>query len=542
MLFDGPPAKDGYWRALTALLLIFFAGLRLAWLSSSCSLDLAPDEAHYWDWSRHLDWSYYSKGPLIACLIRAGTLLVGPWAEYFAVNPALAVRWPALVCTCLLLVSLYLLTVQVFGQERLAFLVVALALTLPPIVALSTLMTIDAPYLCCWGWTLVLGHRAVFRASGWAWPLAGLVLGLGILAKYTMVLWLPSFALFLLTSPKQRHLLRRSGFWMMVLLAGLCSLPILVWNIRHDWITFKHVNTLAGLHTEAPPLVWHGPLTFVGTQFAVLLGFWFVGWMAAMVVHRPWHETNPSLRYLWWLSAPMFAVFLTFSLKTGGGEPNWPATTYLSGLVLMVGWLWQLLREASSWRGRLVRLALTTAAVLGVLVSLLLHFSDRTYPALGWLADRLYPGQELALRRLDPTCRLRGWQTLAAAVDELRAELRQEGQEPLLAACSWFLPGELGFYCRGNPQVYSIGLAQGDRRSQYDLWRPNPVADPEPFRGRTFIVVGWLAPEAEQAFEQVSPPRAITHCVGNRPVNSWRVTVCRGFRGFDPLPAWKPRY
>ena len=32
-------------------------------------LDLGPDEAHYWEWSRHLDLSYYSKGPMIAYLI-----------------------------------------------------------------------------------------------------------------------------------------------------------------------------------------------------------------------------------------------------------------------------------------------------------------------------------------------------------------------------------------------------------------------------------------------------------------------------------------
>ena len=43
-------------------------------------------------------------------------------------------------------------------------------------------MTIDAPYSCCWGWALVLGHRAVFRCRRGAWPLLGLIVGLGILA------------------------------------------------------------------------------------------------------------------------------------------------------------------------------------------------------------------------------------------------------------------------------------------------------------------------------------------------------------------------
>src|SRR5262245_31657226 len=42
----------------------------MAYIWALCPLELAPDEAHYWDWSRHLDWSYYSKGPLVAWLIR----------------------------------------------------------------------------------------------------------------------------------------------------------------------------------------------------------------------------------------------------------------------------------------------------------------------------------------------------------------------------------------------------------------------------------------------------------------------------------------
>src|SRR5579871_3214647 len=108
------------WRIGAGLLVLASAGLHLGYLAYHCPLDLAPDEAHYWDWSRHLDWSYYSKGPLVAYLIRAGCALR---------DDALGVRLPAVACGSLLLVSLYVLTVQVFGRERLACGVVAVALT-----------------------------------------------------------------------------------------------------------------------------------------------------------------------------------------------------------------------------------------------------------------------------------------------------------------------------------------------------------------------------------------------------------------------------
>src|SRR5204862_3425860 len=122
----------------------------------------------------HLDWSYYSKGPLVAYLIRFGCALAGPWSRQWTATDMLAVRLPAVICGSLLLVSLYVLTVQVYRRERLALAVVTLALTLPVLAAGSSLMTIDAPYTCLWGWALVLGFRAVFRGSAWAWPLLGL--------------------------------------------------------------------------------------------------------------------------------------------------------------------------------------------------------------------------------------------------------------------------------------------------------------------------------------------------------------------------------
>jgi 4-amino-4-deoxy-L-arabinose transferase-like glycosyltransferase len=528
-----PSAPVWPWRLLAVVLILAAGGLRVAYFASDCRLDLAPDEAHYWDWSRHLDWSYYSKGPLVAYLIRAGVAVAGPWSERLTSGDMLAVRLPAVLCGSLLLASLYVLTVQVFGRERLALAAVALALTLPMVTAGSSLMTIDAPYTCCWGWALVLTYQAIWRRSAWAWPAAGLVIGLGILAKYTMVLFVPSLGLFLLTSPEHRGLLLRRRFWLLTGVAAACCLPIVVWNMRHDWVTIKHVGRQAGAGASVH---WEGPLVFVGTQFALLLGFWFVAWAAAMVRHRPWAEPNDRLRYLWWLSAPMFLVFLLFGFKTGGGEPNWPVTAYLSGLVLAAGWLAAQLTGPPGWSRRLLRVGLAGVCLLGVLLNVLVYRSDWAYPLLTRLQGPPTAERPLPVRRLDPTCRLRGWNWLGTEVDGIRKELREAGVEAVVAGASWSLPGELGFYCAGQPVVYSIGPPLGDRRSQYDLWRPNPVNDPDIFRGRTFIVVGATDRALEGAFERLDPPRVLTYREAGQPVASWIITVGHGFRGFRDVP------
>src|SRR5207249_5638178 len=107
------------WSLLTVGLIFSSAALRIAYLAYDCPLDLAQDEAHYWDWSRQLDWSYYSKGPLVAYLIRLGCELAGGLSREWTSSDMLAVRLPAVLCGSLLLGSLHVLTVRVYGRESL---------------------------------------------------------------------------------------------------------------------------------------------------------------------------------------------------------------------------------------------------------------------------------------------------------------------------------------------------------------------------------------------------------------------------------------
>src|SRR3954447_11724068 len=106
------------WLTPTWCRLILALALSLGFLSNvfylirDCPIDLAGDEAQYWDWSRRLDLCYYSKGPLVAYIIRGSCAIFG--------NTMPAVRFPALVLGMGTALTTYFLTRRLFASERIA--------------------------------------------------------------------------------------------------------------------------------------------------------------------------------------------------------------------------------------------------------------------------------------------------------------------------------------------------------------------------------------------------------------------------------------
>jgi hypothetical protein len=228
---------------------------------------------------------------------------------------------------------------------------------------------------------------------------------------------------------------------------------------------------------------------------------------------------------------PVFAVFFLAAVKSKG-QANWPAAAYVPGAVLAVAWVVRQVSDPDPRHRRLACFFLAVAVPLGVVVTLAARFPGLVRPLYAELMPAPTADKPVPIRKLDLTSRLHGWRSLAAVVDDLREQVRaEEGEEPVLAGMTWTIPGELAFYCRGHPTVYTFGPALADRHSQYDLWRPNPIADAQVFRGRTFVYVGDLTPELHQAFDRADPPVEVVASDGGTPVADWRVRVLRGFRG-----------
>jgi Dolichyl-phosphate-mannose-protein mannosyltransferase len=172
-------------------LVLALTALRLIYLLFFCPYELVEDEAHYWEWSRRLDLSYYTKGPGVAWAIAASTWIFGV-SEF-------AVRLPSVLSAAISTLAIGAITREAFGDRRAAFIAAALFNLAPVFQFASFLMTIDSPYVACWACaTLSMVKAAKARSAGGAarWALAmGASLGVGFLFKYTILLVAPGMIL-----------------------------------------------------------------------------------------------------------------------------------------------------------------------------------------------------------------------------------------------------------------------------------------------------------------------------------------------------------
>lgn len=301
------------------------------WLASATNgMELYADEAQYWTWSLEPDWGYYSKPPMVAWLIHAGTILFGDGE--LGVRAATFLVWP-LTSWAIFLLTRHLFKEVAWG-ERAAFWSALLFASLPLTALGGLLITTDGPLLLFWALSLYFTARALDGARPTDWLWLGVCAGLGLLSKYSMVFYAPSLLVYLLLSPEHRRWLARPWPYLGALVAGLILAPNLLWNARHQYVSLHHTADIAQLDRDL--FHWDALAEFFLAQFGV---FGPVGMLALLVLIWSWRALHADLRlrFLAAFCLVPLAAFLALSLLSRAFA-NWAAFAYVAGSPLVVAW------------------------------------------------------------------------------------------------------------------------------------------------------------------------------------------------------------
>jgi 4-amino-4-deoxy-L-arabinose transferase-like glycosyltransferase len=500
------------YRLLTLFWLLALTAFHL-WLIGSGRWPLAADEAHYWEWSRRLDWSYYSKGPMVAYLIALSTRLGGD-TEFW-------VRLPAVLLGTGTAAIGSLLASLIFQSERAGFLSVVLLSLMPLYAAGSCLMTIDPPFVFCWGLASLCLFRAVQHRGEMAWYGVGIALGLGLLGKYTMLMLVPCVLLWLLLSPRLRPWFQRREPYEAAGLGLLIFSPVIVWNARHGWLSGRHVLIQAGAGGERGlgASLLGGP-EFLGTQLGVVSPFLLVLLLlaAAWAWRQGLRRGRDDLLLLACLSLPVLLFFQVWSFVTKV-QANWAAHAYFTAAVAAAGWRETWVDWGEHRRGtRRLNALLLASILLPALVLPVAFYPD----LLGIFGARVPAAADLVSKRL------RGWPELGEAVGEV---MRSGPRPPFLVSDRYQIASELAFYVPGNPRVWNANF--GRRMNQYDLW-----GDWEALAGQDglFVTYGNGEPPAEirTAFQDMTRVRVVPITHRGDHLRDFSIYRGYGFRGFPP--------
>jgi 4-amino-4-deoxy-L-arabinose transferase-like glycosyltransferase len=512
----------------------FVIALTVIRLSMLATTDLEFDEAHYWMWSERLAPAYFSKGPGIAFAMRASTAIFG--ANEFGVrffSPVLAAG------TSLLM---FYFARRLFGATAGLWTVIALNVT--PIFNIGAfLMTIDSLSVFFWLAAMFTFWLALERSPcfSWHWPLTGLLVGLGFLSKYTNALELVSIMLVLVLAPRLRQEFARPGLYLLLGVFGLCTIPPIVWNAQHAWITLVHLRSRGGIEQGfgLHPLE---AVSFLGEHFLAYSPFLFLA--LAWGVIASWRRVNQQFKvlFLMWFGLPVFVFYFLLSINKSAA-PNWDALAFLGFGLLAIYFWWGRLE-----RSLILRLGAGAALLVGLIMSVIALDTDLLRTA----------GVEF--QRSDPSDRMRGWKSATRAVEKTRNDLEAKlGEKLFLIADARDRASEISFYLRdkrpegpSHPPVY-ITESQ-DMVNQFSFWprydefveikpgSPRPEGEVyteengiNPFVGRSALFI--REGEREQVPHNIRAGFQSTEPVGTIEVRRygkllriWQVFLCRNYR------------
>jgi dolichol-phosphate mannosyltransferase len=467
-------------------------------------IELAPQEAYYWNYAIHPALSYFDHPPMVAWVISAGYFLLG--------KSELGVRIGGFLLTLLSTWLLYALGKLWFNRK--AGLWAALLFQLLPLFFVyGVLITPDVPLTFFWLLTLYLFSFAVREDQKWAWYFAGAALGLCLLSKYTGVFLVPSAFLFLILHRRYRPWLLRKEPYLAVVIALIIFVPVILWNIEHDWASFAFQVSDRLIEETSHPI--RRLVEFLLIQLGVTSPMLMIGLLlsSAIPFTLSMKDRRMKWRFCFLLSLPLLIFFLFYSTRSSV-KANWTLPGYLSLLIAAYP-AYRYLRFNSKPRIKLVAryFLLAWFYILPIVYIVAVYHMTVTIPNVTvhhWTT---------------------GWRELGRVVGREAVAFEVEGGNKvfILGMHTYHLTAALSFYTDDTHEVFSHNLV-GRHAQAFDYW----MAKIDPV-GLNALAVDFEDPDLEELrkyFTRIDENvRQIPVMKGDRVLYRFYLVKCFGYLG-----------
>lgn len=427
-------------------------------------------------------WGYHDQTPMIAWAINLSTSILG--------HTEFGVRLPSVLA--MTIASAYMIMIAVKWVSPLAaFQTAVLTQSILEFNVGGLLATPDGLQAAAWAGAAYHVARAYEDGKWSQWLTAGLWFGFGMLSKYTMVIFLPGAFLYGLFFKNHREKLANIRPYIGVLIGFIMFMPVMVWNSKNSWNSFRHVAYIGGAN-EIFTLNFKYLGEYVASQAGLLSPLVFVLMLFAwfLALRKKSRAKNWIYPYLFFTSFPMVAGFALLSLHSRV-YGNWPGAGYITGSLLIVSFFAG--KPDDIMEGK----------KLGIGRKIWPWAVGTSYLITGAvLLQCIWPVLPIPIKMDRTATEISGWQELGKTANDMLKSM-PDPDKTFLFGLKYQHASQLAFYTPGNPRTVSIN--KWSRPNVYDYW----LKDED--------IIGWDAvgvagkskkhkKRFEQVFERVDPP------------------------------------
>jgi len=481
----------------TNVLLLLGLALFLLHMFTNHQYGFHQDEMIVLDNANNLDWGYVEYPPLTPFLARIELTL-------FGLSLVNARTFSALAFSIVLVLTG--LMARELGGGRSAQILAALAASIAPFALIqgALIQYVNFDFL----WSVLIAYLVIRLLKSedprW-WIPIGVVIGLGMMTKYTMIMFVAGLVGGVLLTDARRYL-KSPWLWGGVALSLLIFLPNLIWQIQHDFISLDFLSSIHARDVGIGRAASYIPEQFFSNANPFVLTIWITG-----LIYYFKGEAGKRYRLIGWMYVIPFFIYLFTQ-----GRAYYLACAYPM-LIAAGAVVWQRRLEGMSAQKARTSLRTTWVGIaLGALLGAFLALPIAPINSAWW---------NVVSKVHDTFTEQVGWHDMIQTVGGIYAELPDSEK-----AQAGILAGE-------NDEAAALNLYGGEYGlpkaiSGSDTFWMRGYGNPAPV---TLIVVGFSYEDVNLMFKQCEVAGTVTNLYGveNDLLDPPSIFVCR-----DPRFSW----
>lgn len=446
--------SNQFWRQKLYWLVLISVVIR-AFLASS--LELGNDEVYYRLYALYPDWSHFDH-----------PLMVGLVMQLFSFNllfdSELFLRLGSVILGVFNLFIVFDIGKTLKNSRTGFFATLLYTASIYSFVITGIFILPDTPQQFFWLLSLSLMIKILpscpdIKANGFKMLWLGILIGLGIISKYTSVfLWIGAASYILIFN---RDWLKKKWLYLSIVLTVIISLPILIWNIQNDFISFTFHGDRVGfvgytfnlnyLLTELlGELLYNNPVNYILIIISLVLVF-----------KRNLDIDKDHLKIILLTSLPLILLFIGFSFFRAT-LPHWTAPGVTSLIFIVAVWM---NRIAEKKDGDSIPWQLKLSVSL-LLIILMIGWLQVNYGVIRIGTDTEYH----KLGSNDPSLDLYGYDQIGDEFAIIVERDRTNGSmktDAFLAGNNWFPLANFDHYAASPVGMKSYAIGNLDRIHKY---------------------------------------------------------------------------